>query len=220
MISLTITTTGDAKQFLIELTGDISNRKGLNDALGKSLARTLQTHFREKNTEPNKMGAPKTNFWQLVADATALTEATEDGATVTIAEQRFRIHLFGGVIKPTGGRKFLTIPLIAEARGLRAGSYEQQTGRKLFRLPGVKLLFERSDKGNQSTVSSSKASVRRRDGSYKKINLASRSSIRPVYALASQAKIKKDDEALPPTDYIISQLTKTGTSWLKRNQKP
>lgn len=218
MIALKITVSGDAKQFIVELTGELTNRKGLNDALGRSLARHLQAHFREKNTEPNGMAAPKTNFWKQVSDATALTEATDDGATVTIAEQRFRIHLFGGVIKPTGGRKFLTIPKIPEARGLRAASYEQQYGRKLFRLPGVKLLFERSDQGTQSTVGKERASIRRRDGTYRQINLSARATIRPVYALATQSTIKKDEQALPPTDYLLSELTKTGVSWINRNQ--
>jgi hypothetical protein len=177
----------------------------------------LQLHFKEKNTEPNKLNAPKTNFWKQVSDATALTTATPAGATVTIAERRFRIHLFGGVIKPTGGRKYLTIPLIAEAHAMRASSYEQQYGRKLFRLPGVRLLFERSDKGSQSTYSANKVSLRRRDGTYRNISLTARSLIRPVYALAEQAKIKRDDEALPPQDYIVNQLLITGNNWLKRN---
>ena len=218
MVTCTISVTGSGREFVAKLSGEVQNRKGLNDALGRSLARALQTHFREKNTEPNRMGAPKTNFWQQVATATALTEATEDGATVTIAESRFRIHLFGGVIKPTGGRKFLTIPLIPEARALRASSYEQQTGRKLFRLPGVRLLFERSDKGTQSTVSRNTATVRRSDGTYRKVSLRGRSTIRPVYALAAQATIRKDDEALPPATYVAGVLEETATKWLKRNQ--
>lgn len=217
MISVNITTTGEAREFVIQLSQEITNRKGLNDALGRALARHLQTHFREKNAEPNKMGAAKTNFWAKVAEATALTEVTDEGATVSVADHKFRLHLLGGVIKPTGGRKFLTIPLIAEAREKRAASYEQETGRKLFRLPGVKLLFERSGSGTQSTIGSESASVRRRDGSFRKVNLSARSRIRPVYALASQVTIPKDAEALPPANYLIDQLTKTSVSWLKRN---
>jgi hypothetical protein len=213
--SLTISVTD--KGYIVKINGVINNRLGLNDAMGRSLARMLQLHFKEKNTEPNKLNAPKTNFWKQVGDATALTTATPDGATVTIAERRFRIHLFGGVIKPTGGRKYLTIPLIAEARGLRASSYEQQFGRKLFRLPGVRLLFERSDDGSQSTISPNNVSLRKRDGIYKKITLTARTMIRPVYALAEQTKIQKDDDALPPQNYIVNQLLITGNHWLKRN---
>ena len=218
MIYVKVTVTGSGREFIANLSGDIQNRKGLNDALGRSLARVLQTHFREKNTEPNKMGAPKTNFWKQVADATALTEATDEGATVMIAESRFRIHLFGGVIKPTGGRNFLTIPLIAEARGLRAASYEQQSGHKLFRLPGVRLLFERSDNGTQSTITRNTVSTRRADGSYRQVALRARSLIRPVYALATEANIKKDDDALPPAAYIADELEKTAARWINRNQ--
>lgn len=218
MIGVEITVSGKGREFLVKLTGDITNREGLNDALGRSLARMLQTHFREKNTEPNKMNAPKTNFWESVAAATALIEVTETDATVSIAENRFRIHLFGGVIKPTGGRKFLTIPKIPEARGLRVSSYEQQSGNKLFRLPGVKLLFERSDKGTQSTVTRNRVTTRRSDGSYRTVAIRARSLIRPVYALATEANIKKDPEALPPADYMASELQKTAVRWINRNQ--
>jgi hypothetical protein len=49
--------------------------------------------------------------------------------------------------------------------------------------------------------------------------MRAKSKIRPVYALAEQASIKKDDEALPPKDYLAGVLNKTASSWLKRNQK-
>ena len=218
MISLSVTVdAADVNHFLVKVEGEIKRPKALNDALGRRLARELQGHFRARNAEPNNMAAPKTNFWNQISDATAMTEATDIGATVTIAESRFRIQLFGGTIKPTGGRKWLTIPLIKEARGLRVSEYEAKTGHKLFRLPGTRVLVERSEDGNRSLIAGEKISLRRNGGNFRKVNIRARSKIRTVYALATEAHIQKDPRALPPQDKLITALTETGNAWLARN---
>lgn len=46
-----------------------------------------------------------------------------------------RLQQFGGVIKPKKARA-LTIPVTAEARGVRAPQFERATGRRLFLLKG------------------------------------------------------------------------------------
>ncbi|MEI6655352.1 MAG: hypothetical protein WCP45_11330, partial [Verrucomicrobiota bacterium] len=135
MTSITITSNAaDTGAFLVKVNGLLrGGRRALNAALAARLEADLHTHFRARNTEPNKMGASKTHYWQDISNATAVTSITASGAVVSIADVRFRIQLFGGTIKPTGGRKFLTIPLIAEARAHRVADYEKTTGRKLFR---------------------------------------------------------------------------------------
>lgn len=217
MISIQITAdAADTRAFLVRVEGEIRNPKALNDALGRRLARELQGHFRTRNSEPNKMAAPKTNFWKDVADATAMTEATDAGATVTIAESRYRIHLYGGTIKPTGGRKFLTIPLVKEARARRVREYEKQTGRKLFRLPGTGVLVERTDKGADRFLANNSTGVIRGKTGFRKIGIGGGSKLRAVYALKTSVKIKKDPRALPATPALIQALTDTGNKWAAR----
>jgi phage antirepressor YoqD-like protein len=206
----------NADAFLIQLSGEIRRPKAFNDALGRRLARELQGHFRTRNKEPNKLNAPKTNFWKQVADATVMTSATDQGAVVSIAEQRFRIHLFGGKILPTGGRKFLTIPLIKEAHGVRAREYEKKTGHKLFRLPGSRVLVERDGAGDRSLMSGSTGTIRGKDG-YRKINIGGQTRLRGVFALKESVTIKPDRRALPPTATLIAALMETGNAWLARN---
>ena len=218
MISVNITSdTEKATEFIVNISGAIARPKALNDALGRRLARELQSHFKNKNRVPNRLRGTKTNFWQSISKATVMTEATEKGATVTIGESRFRIHLEGGTIKPTGGRKALTIPLVAGAHGKRVREYEQSTGKKLFRIG--RALFERSESGDRSLTGSTRVSARNRNGQTRSLNLRGRSQIRPVYALAKSVNIKADPTALPPTKVLLQSLNETAEKWISAELK-
>lgn len=219
MISVKVTSNAaDVRGFLVEYSGSLSKRKSLNDALGRRLAKELQAHFRNRNSEPNKMAAPKTGFWNDVADATVLGEVTETGATVNIDDVRFRIQLYGGTIKPTNGRQFLTIPIIPEARGLRVSEYEAKTGRKLFRLPGRRVLMEQSESGTSSFTGQQTATVRS-GGIYRKENIRARSQVRGVFALKKEVTIPRDPRALPPTAELLAALNDTAGQWLARQNR-
>lgn len=216
MISVSITSNiEDSRNFIVTIQGELKRPKALNDALGRRLARELQGHFRDRNKTPNKLGGQKTNFWKQVADATVMTEATAAGAVVSIAETRYRIHLFGGTIKPTGGRKFLTIPLVKEAHGRRVAEYESATGRKLFRLGRTNLLMERTDNGTSSLTKAGEGTVKTRSG-FKKVNLGARTQMRPVYALKTSVTIKQDPNALPDRQKLVAALSETATAWAAR----
>lgn len=137
MISVKVTVEDTAaRSFLARVSGALTNRRGLNAALAGRLADDIKAHFGRKNAIPNKMAAPKTNFWQDVADDTMPANITDTGASVLIASDRFRIHLFGGTILPKKARA-LTIPLVASARGRFARDYEKDTGHRLFRVGNV-----------------------------------------------------------------------------------
>lgn len=215
MIQVTVTADVDqAHEFLVRLSGKIERPKELNAELGDALATMLQAHFRTRNREPNKMGAPKTNFWEDISASTQVEEVTNDGVTVKIAESRFRIHLQGGVIKPTGGRKSLTIPLIAEARGKRVKDY----GKNLFRIGNA--LFEKSEEGDRSLLGTTRVSVRSRSGkSTRKVSLRGRPQIRAVYALVKKVTIKRDPNALPDSKKILDALSKAANIWLDHEIK-
>lgn len=82
--------------------------------------RAFREHFFRLNQErPNRLGGKRTNFFGQAAKSTG---ATADGGNVVvnIAHVGIRQRVEGGIIRPTGGRKFLTIPAIAEAYGTRA----------------------------------------------------------------------------------------------------
>ena len=217
MIRVNITTdAANTRAFLVRVEGQLQHPRDLNDALGRRLVRELHQHFLDRNAEPNKMGAPKTNYWSGLIESTQLAEVSDTGAVVAIADVRFRIQLFGGTIKPTGGRKFLTIPLVNEARGLRVADYEKQSGRKVFRLRGRMVLMERSDQADQSLVGAGRGTIRTRGGDFREVNLRARSSLRAVFALKTSVTIHKDPRALPPQDALIAALNQTAAEYVAR----
>jgi hypothetical protein len=207
------------RSILVAVDGPLKNRRGLNAALAQRLSDLLADHFRGRNSEPNKRGWAKTNFWSQVGRATDVGEIREDGATVVVAEARFRIHLFGGTIKPTGGRKFLTIPLVQEARGISVATYERKTGRELFRIGHARLLFEKRSRGGTSSLIGGGTGRSFRKGTASEVPLKARQQLRAIYALARQARIKADPNALPPMPSIVAALNEEAADFLARELK-
>lgn len=211
MISIQVSVSAaEAKAFLVKIEGTITNRRDLNEALAVRLRRELKEHFTLKNREPNKMGAPKSNFWNQVADATDIAEVTETGAVVAVAESRFNIQLFGGTILPKKA-KALTIPLIAEARGESVASYRLKTGRRLFSVPGRNVLFE---KAGEAATESRVNFTRGRDRGFG-VKLAGRQGLRAVFALARKATIKADPTALPTSEALLTALQEEAEDFMK-----
>jgi len=183
---VTVTVTMDTIQ--VEIPEKIANRRGLHAALASRLVDELQAHFIKKNALPNKMGARKSDFWKSISQATQVASVSEEGAVVTVADKRFRIHYHGGTIRPGPGKKALTIPLIPAARGLFARSYEQATGHELFIIKGRSNLYEKTTDG-----------------------------IRAVYALRKQVTIPRDPDAIPTEAAIAAALTEEAKDWINRN---
>jgi hypothetical protein len=222
VIAVNVTVTNGRPAVVVRVEGIIRNPRGFNRALAERWVRELTDHFIQKNATPNKLGGPRTDFWKGVAADTAVTDVTEKGATITVANQPFRLHLFGGTIVPKKA-KALTIPIVPEAHGLMARSYEQKFGRKLFTIGGpgqVPLLFERTAGGDRSLINVTNGRTRVRGSAVgefrpKTIRLAARTAIRPVYRLAKRAKIERDPDALPPVEKVAESLTRAGTLFLR-----
>ena len=203
------------RSFMVRVTGDLEHRRDLNAVMARRLANELIDHFDAKNAVPNKMDAPSTNYWKQVAAATKVAEVTDTGATVTVADQRFNIQLFGGTVYPVKAR-FLTIPLVAEARGRFARDYERDTGRRLFTIPGRNALFEKTDAhARERLPGHTKGRVRGKNRGFT-VNLAAGTGIRAVYALARSATIPKDPQALPPRSQLLAALQEEADAYVSR----
>ncbi len=190
----------------------------LNRVMAERLADELKEHFLRRNQEPNKMSAPKSGFWADVAKATGVASADERGAVVSVAEERFRIHFYGGVVKPKTARA-LTIPLIKEARGMFVRDYERTTGKKLFSLPGVNVLFERAGaNADRSTVGDQRGRTQVK-GRTKAVGIRGRTPLRAVYALAKSARIRRDPDAIPDTAKLAAALAEEGEDFLAREKR-
>lgn len=215
-VSVTVDDAG-VRSLLVDIGELETDRRALNQVLSERLAEELQAHFRAKNATPNRLGGKRTNFWSSAANNTAVSDVTEEHGVVSIggeSGQNIRVHLFGGTIRPIKG-KYLTIPLVGEAHGLRVAEYEQRTGRELFRPGDANVLVEKTASGGDRSSLFGGGGVRVRDGKKTTIPVARKQELRAVYALAKEAKIKKDPDVLPADDVLVAALTEEGEDWLE-----
>lgn len=155
-----------------------------------------RTSKRFPSTGASRFGADVAQGWAfLVADAT--------GALIYNDADHYAFRVRGGTITPKRVQ-YLTIPLIPEAKGLRAETYVQNTGRKLFTIPGRNALFERTDAANgESTVR--RATGRNRDGST--FPIRRKSGIRPVYALVKSVTMPPMPQSVPTDEVVAGAFT-------------
>lgn len=95
----------------------------IENAMGRGVANLVRNHlFALNQSRPNQLGGRRTNFWAQAARGTS--QASQPGGfTVSINQVGFRQRYQGGWIRPTGGKKYLTIPAVAEAHGRRASEF-------------------------------------------------------------------------------------------------
>lgn len=109
---------------------------------------SLRKHFALKNAkEPNKLGAKRTNFWTQIRSSVRPPVWKGDDLFIAITDFRFAQKLYGGMIRAKRV-KFLTIPISKQAYDKRVSVFEQETGKRLFRIKSKKgnfLLAENLD---------------------------------------------------------------------------
>lgn len=91
------------------------------------------------------------SFGAEVAAGWNLESFDRHGATIANDARHLRFKASGGVIRPKRAR-YLTIPLIREARGMYASVYQQNTGKRLFRPKGRDVLMEKGEDGTARSV--------------------------------------------------------------------
>lgn len=89
----------------------------VHEAISKAMLAAVQTHFDRRAQEPNKMGAPKTGFWEELSSGTHAT-STDTEATVTIPAPILQ-RLYGGTIRPVNAQA-LAFPVSPNSYGKTA----------------------------------------------------------------------------------------------------
>lgn len=113
------------------------------------------------------------SFGSEVTGGWALQSFSANEAVISNNATYYAFKVTGGTITPKRA-KFLTIPLIAEAKGVKAFRYQEETGKRLFRPKGKNVLMESTGKG----------------------------TARAVYALVSSVTQDPWPNALPPEELI------------------
>ena len=100
----------------------------VHQAIGQAMLAAVQTHFDRRAQEPNKMGAPKTGFWEKLSAGTHV-ESSETEAVVTVPAPILQ-RLYGGTIRPVNA-KALAFPVSPNSYGKTAREM-RLTGRTKF----------------------------------------------------------------------------------------
>lgn len=172
----------------------LKNPSGLLMVVGREAGNRLKAHYRMKErTEPNKLGGPRTHFWRDVANAVNQPQlAGGEGVRIQISHPAIAQKIHGGVIRAKAAGA-LTIPLVPEAHGRRASTYEAETGFKLF-------------------------VVRKPNGAF--LAAAADGEIRFIYALRQSVNQDPDPTALPPEEEFSAALVARAEKYVARITQP
>lgn len=135
-------------------------------------------------------GRKLTRWWEQTASGWSITKASGNSVTFENAAIGLAHKVTGGTIRAKR-RKFLTIPIVPQAHGLRAKDYSRSIS-PLFRVKGV--LAEKDE--------------------------SSPTGIRPVYALKKSVKQNPWPNALPPeASYVDAMIDRAVDFLIEEMQK-
>lgn len=161
-----------------------------NAAIGAGAVALFQRHFLD--LPPNQQGFPSSGLYAKFARSTNFRLET-GGVMISVNHVAARQRYFGGLIKPTGGRQFLTIAALPQTYGKRAGDFNSlRFGFAYDAKRGV--MRPALVEGRASEVS---FGSRRKDGSRKVNPTASRTGLVPFFWLIRQADQKGDRGIIP-----------------------
>jgi hypothetical protein len=188
MIQFTVNVTNNASPALRAMLSGLTGPKAsdLSEQGGIAARNAAVTYHREFDQSGGWRGkrylGPSQNdgssFGADVARGWSLQDFDRSGATIANDAAHYAFKVSGGTITPKRANN-LTIPLIAEARGLYASVYQQNTGRKLFKSPSGKALMEKTESGG----------------------------VRAVYALVKSITMGPWPGAVPPEEVISDAFT-------------
>lgn len=175
------------------LLGSPDRQKAMMNVLGVRAEQELRTWFRRRDeANPNKKGWPRQHFWNRIAKRTAFdpSKTTSASATIAVADPALSAKIDGATIKPTEGRKALSIPLQADAYGVqpRSGIIP---GLFVFRVPEMEAAYLVAEENKRLVF---------------------------YYRLVPQAVVPKDPQALPPQADLGRALGETAIAFYRREQ--
>lgn len=123
-------------------------RRGLFNVAGRASLNALRKYHREYNSAGrwSRRGGGPSEYGESIVRGWGMARVSDTGVVLTNAAPHFRHKITGGTITPKRV-KFLTIPLIPEARNRFAETYQRVMGKRLFIPHGTNVLAEKDGKG-------------------------------------------------------------------------
>lgn len=182
-------------------------------AIGEAAKLTLQTHFRDKEADPDshktaaRLSAQPTGVYSQFANATAYV-LLDTGVGVSITHPAIQQRIRGGEIKPVN-KQWLTIPAIGAAYGKSVADFGDVLQWRWYRSKSGELkgmLVLDADVKKTKTV--------RRKGKEKKIDKVKYRS--GVYFWAVKSVNQAPDPSVLPTDEdLLTGIDAAVGSWLE-----
>jgi hypothetical protein len=124
-LSLSVDVVNRVSPAIQAVTRELTDLRGLHNAMGYAARTLTRNHLIElagsRHDTANRLGAKPSGHWAQAAEDTTF-ESDANSATVTIAHPGIGRAMHDVTITPGSGKKFLTIPLIAQAYDLRAAA--------------------------------------------------------------------------------------------------
>lgn len=174
----------------------------------------------------NALGGKRTNFYAQAARGTS-SEMRPNGFAVSVNQVGIRQRFFGGTITPKGGKKYLTIPMRAEAYGRRARDFNNL---RFAMVPGIgpalveanATLIRRTKKGFVP-ASRGGSGYTHLFGEMEGVKASSVSGGDygntgggVMYRLVRKVQQRPDPSVLPSREALISGITIAGKSYMDR----
>lgn len=105
------------------LSKKLKQRKRIHTAMARAVANQFRDHFKSlSKSNKNRFGV-KNSFWDRMR-STVREEATDTVSAISM-DRAVALRRFGGPVKPTGNRRYLTIPLSRRSYGKKATEFEE-----------------------------------------------------------------------------------------------
>lgn len=212
-MSISISISEETKKVLYSM-GENLGGSELKYAAGRGVRRLLMDYLGELDaSRPNKLGGKRTHYYADLARGVTC-DITSDGAAVRVTGLGVALHYYGGTIKPTGGRKYLTIPVDPEAYGRRASEFnnlEIAWGLTKGGKPRPIGLVTK----NEYTFKT----ARNRKSGAKEVVSTSWTAGKWMFALVQSATIPEDKKILPETDTIQAATIAAITDYIVSKQR-
>ncbi len=176
----------------------LKDKRSVNKVMSFSVSVLIKKHFRGVSaTQKNKFGRPS-SFWKRMIESvrTAFSEALSAVEMARPVAQR----RFGGTIKPTGGKQYLTIPIAAIAYNRTAADLALDIG---------PLEFYESRKGNKFLVSTNEKFnvLVGEEGVTKNVEF--------LYLLKERVTQKADPSVMPTDGQILGVMAKSVLDYIR-----
>ena len=182
---------------LTKLSKALKNPEALNRVTSNAVAIEVRSVFRGiSGKEKNQFGRPPTFWARMIGSVRPIF--TEKSAAVEM-NRAIALRYFGGTVRPTGGKRFLTIPVSAKAYGKSARSFPN-----LF-------VFRYAGDGPNG-----KAFLAMQDRKGDGIGPGKKDKLTLMYLLLRSTKHKADKSILPTAERIKKVMSDAIAEYLKR----